>query len=663
MKMNRKASITARRARSALAILTVLSLGASISPALAESPPARRMERLDRGVVAAPAISGGVLVSWRWLGDDPADVAFNVYRGGKRLNGRPLKGATNKVDPKGKAGDVYSVRAVVGGKERPGDAPVAAWTQSYLSIPLQQPPGGTTPSGEAFTYTANDASVGDLDGDGRYEIVLKWDPTNSKDNAFPGYTGPVIVDAYTLEGKRLWRIDLGRNIRAGAHYTQFLVYDFDGDGRAEVVMRTSDGAVDGRGKVIGDANADWRGTEGEVVQMDRTGAVVKADGSKVAPLVGRMLKGPEFLTVFDGLTGAALASAPYSPPRNPETDAPTTEQQTALWGDGYANRSDRFLGGVAYLDGVSPSIVMARGYYGRTTLAAWDWRGGKLTQRWLFDSAAPGVPEGFGGQGNHQLSVADVDADGRDEILYGSMAVDDTGKGLWTAKLYHGDAMHVSDLDPTRPGLEKFGVHESPGKNGGIGAAMLDARTGEVLWTTPTDKDTGRGLAADIDPRHAGDEAWGSNSDALYTARGKAIDGVKHPRQTNFAIWWDGDTLRELLDRNQISKWDWTAGEAKPLLTAAGMTSNNGTKSTPALSADILGDWREEVIWRAEDNQSLRIYETPYPTTARITTLMHDPEYRLSIAWQNVAYNQPPHPSFFLGDGMKPAPRPNIRTK
>jgi rhamnogalacturonan endolyase len=657
--MDGKARKAAWRTGVALAIFTILGVGAA--PALADSPPARRMEKLDRGVVAAPALNGGILVSWRLLGDDPEGVAFNLYKGGKRLNTKPLKGATDQVDPKGKAGDLYSVRAVVGGKELAGDKPVAALGEGYLTIPLQQPPGGTTPSGEAFTYTANDASIGDLDGDGRYEIVLKWDPTNSKDNAFSGYTGPVILDAYTLEGKRLWRIDLGRNIRAGAHYTQFLVYDFDGDGRAEVALRTSDGTTDGQGKVLGDASADWRGKNGEVLQTDRTGAVVKSDGTKVAQLVGRMLKGPEYLTVFDGLTGAALASAPYSPPRNPDTDSPSFEQQTALWGDGYANRSDRFLGGVAYLDGVNPSIVMARGYYARTTLAAWDWRGGKLTQRWLFDSN--NEPEGFGGQGNHQLSVADVDGDGRDEILYGSMAVDDTGKGLWTAKLYHGDAMHVSDLDPTRPGLEKFGVHESPGKNGGVGAAMLDARTGEVLWTTPTDKDTGRGLAADIDPRHPGDEAWGTNSDNLYTAQGKAIEGVRHPRQTNFAVWWDGDTLRELLDKNQISKWDWTAGEAKPLLTAAGMTSNNGTKSTPALSADILGDWREEVLWRAEDNQSLRLYLTPYPTDVRITTLMHDPEYRLSVAWQNVAYNQPPHPSFFLGEGMKPAPRPNIRTK
>jgi rhamnogalacturonan endolyase len=242
--------------------LTVLTLFAASAPAFADSP-ARRMEKLDRGVVAAPAVDGGVLVSWRLRGDEPAATAFNVYKAGKKLNARPLTGATNLVDPKGKAGDLYSVRAVVGGKEAVGDKPVAAWAEGYLSIPLQIPAGGTTPSGEAFTYTANDASVGDLDGDGRYEIVLKCDPTNSKDNAFSGYTGPVILDAYTLEGKRLWRIDLGRNIRAGAHYTQFQVFDYDGDGRAEVVARTSDGTVDGVGKVIGDANTDWRGRSEE----------------------------------------------------------------------------------------------------------------------------------------------------------------------------------------------------------------------------------------------------------------------------------------------------------------------------------------------------------------------------------------------------------------
>jgi rhamnogalacturonan endolyase len=648
--------------RVALAALLYATALSSVGGSALSAPKPRQMEALDRGLVAVPAVDGGVLVSWRLLGDDPAKTAFNLYRDGTRLNAAPLAGPTDFVDKTGDSSATYVVRPLVGGKEGPAGKPAKVWAEGYLSIPLQPPADGVTPSGEAYSYTANDASVGDLDGDGRYEIVLKWDPTNSKDNAFSGYTGPVYIDAYALDGRRLWRIDLGRNIRAGAHYTQFQVYDLDGDGKAEVALRTGDGTTDGTGKVLGDPNADWRGKDDEVPQADRTGATTRPDGTKVAKLTGRILKGPEYLTVFDGPTGKALATAPYSPPRDPRTDAPTTAQMTEIWGDGYANRSDRFLAGTAYLDGQRPSLIFARGYYGRTTLAAWDYRAGRLTQRWLFDSSVPGN-EAFGGQGNHQLSVADVDGDGRDEIVYGSMTVDDNGKGLWSAQLFHGDAMHVSDLDPTHPGLEKFGVHESPGKNGGIGAAMLDARTGKVLWSTPTDKDTGRGLAADIDPRFPGAEAWGTNSDLLYTAQGKPIEEVKHPRQTNFALWWDGDDLRELLDKNQISKWDWKTGEAKPLLTAEGMTSSNGTKANPALSADILGDWREEVIWRAEDNRSLRIYATPYVTQRRLVTLMHDPQYRVSIAWQNTAYNQPPHTSFYLGEGMKTPPRADIRTK
>lgn len=628
------------------------------APAVQAAAP-RQMEKLDRGMVAVPA-QGGVLVGWRLLGTDPADLAFNLYRDGRKLNGKPLTGPTSFLDKGADGGGTYTLRPVQGGAEQAVAGTATVWRQGYLTIPLQQPPGGTTPTGEAYSYNANDASVGDLDGDGQYEIVLKWDPSNSKDNAFSGYTGPVILDAYRLDGTRLWRIDMGRNIRAGAHYTQFLVYDFDGDGRAELVARTSDGTVDGTGQVIGDANADWRGHAGDVPQADRTGAETKADGSKVAKLEGRILKGPEYLTVFDGRTGKALASQPYLPGRDDETDAPTPERMTQVWGDGYANRSDRFLAGVAYLDGERPSIVMARGYYARSTLAAWDWRDGKLTQRWFFDSSAPGNQD-YAGQGNHQLAVADVDGDGKDEIIYGSMAIDDNGKGLWSAKLYHGDTLHVGDLDPLHPGLERFGVHEVPSRNGGIGAAMLDAATGKVLWSTPTDRDTGRGVAFDIDPRSPGAEAWASNSPALYSAQGSLI-APKHPRQVNFGIWWDGDLLRELLDKEEIAKWDWEKGETVTLLAPEGVASNNGTKATPTLSADILGDWREEVIWRTKDNSALRIYTTPWPTDYRFVTLMHDPVYRLGVAWQNVAYNQPPHTSFFLGYGMAPPPAPHIRT-
>ena len=522
--------------------------------------------------------------------------------------------------------------------------------KGYLSIPLTPPPGGTEPDGETYTYTANDVSVGDLDGDGRYELILKWDPTNSHDNSQAGYTGNVFVDAYTLDGKRLWRIDLGRNIRAGAHYTQFQVFDFDGDGRAEVAMKTADGTVDGMGKVIGNANADWRSSDGEVPQPDRTGAKVLADGTKVAPLKGRILKGPEYLTVFDGRTGRALDTAPYDPPRYPGGN-PTFEQLRDTWGDGYANRADRFLAGTAYLDGRHPSMIFGRGYYARTAIAAWDFRNGKLTERWLFDSAAPGNGD-YGNRGNHQLSIADVDGDGRDEVIYGSMAVDDDGKGLWTDPLFHGDTMHVGDLDPLRPGLEKWGVFEEVKANGGLGSGLLDARTGEILWTKPAETDTGRGVAADIDPRHVGDEFWGSNSRDLFDVHGKVIGPA--PRQTNFALYWDGDLLQELLDGTTISKWDWNTGTAITLLHADGVASNNGTKATPALQADILGDWREEVVWRSADNRELRIYTTPYPTTHRLVTLMQDPVYRAGVAWQNTAYNQPPHLSYFP-NALKPS--------
>ena len=628
-------------------MLAVLLAGAgwAASAQAATGAPSHGMERLDRGVVATPAKDGGWLIGWRLLSDDPKGIRFDVYRDGRKITAQPIAESTSWVDTQASATARYTVRAVGAGKTAPTSAPALMLPRGYLSIPLTPPPGGTTPDGQAYTYTANDASVGDLDGDGRYEVILKWDPTNSHDNSQAGYTGNVFLDAYTLEGKRLWRIDLGRNIRAGAHYTQFQVFDFDGDGRAEVAVKTADGTMDGVGKVIGDANADWRGAEGEVPQLDRTGAKVLADGTKVAPLQGRVLKGPEFLTVFDGRSGRALATAPYDPPRYPGGN-PTFEQLRDTWGDGYGNRADRFLAGVAYLDGKLPSMIFGRGYYARTAVAAWDYRGGKLTRRWLFDSATPGNQD-YGDRGNHELSIADVDGDGRDEVIYGSMAIDDNGKGLWTQPLFHGDAMHVTDLDPSRPGLEKWGVFEQVGSNGGIGSALLDARTGQVLWSKPADKDTGRGLAADIDPRHVGAEFWGSNSRDLFDVKGNAIGTA--PRQTNFALYWDGDLLRELLDGTTVSKWDWRTSTATPLLHPDDVASNNGTKANPALQADILGDWREEVMWRSADNRELRIYVTPYPTNHRLVTLMQDPVYRLGVAWQNTAYNQPPHLGYFPG--------------
>ncbi|MFF9063239.1 rhamnogalacturonan lyase [Streptomyces sp. NPDC014882] len=606
----------------AVAVTGLVGAGlTTLTPGSAEAATARQVEKLDRGVVSVHTDSGN-LVSWRWLGTDPGDVSFNVYRAGTKVNATPVTGSTNFFHAGAPAQADYTVRAVVGGVEQADSVHAVQLRTGYKDVPISPPAGGTTPDGVAYTYEANDASIGDLDGDGALEFVLKWYPTNAKDNSQSGYTGNTIVDAVRLDGTRLWRVDLGRNIRSGAHYTQFQVYDYDGDGRAEVAMKTADGTKDGTGAVIGSSGADHRNSSGYV------------------------LSGPEFLTMFDGRTGKAMGTVDYVPARG----------TVSSWGDSYGNRVDRFLAGTAYLDGTRPSLVMARGYYTRTVIAAWDWRGGAFTRRWTFDTnSSTNSGKGYDGQGNHALSVADVDADGRDEIVYGAMTVDDDGSGLWTTRLGHGDAAHLGDLVPSRPGPEYFKVSEDKSKPG---SWMADARTGQILWQTASGADNGRGVAADVYAGSPGAEAWSASDTTLRSATGASLG--REPSSINFVTWWDGDPVRELLDGTRIDKYG-TSGDTR-LLTASGVHSNNGTKSTPSLSGDILGDWREEVVWPTTDNKALRIYSTPVETGTRITTLLHDTQYRTALAWQNTAYNQPPHPSFFIGDGMATAPRPTVYT-
>ncbi len=321
----------------------------------------------------------------------------------------------------------------------------------------------------------------------------------------------------------------------------------------------------------------------------------------------------------------------------------------AAWGDRTGNRADRFLAAVAYLDGTKPSLIFCRGYYTRTVLVAWNWRDGKLSHVWTFDSDAGDQSQrAYRGQGNHNLAVGDVDHDGRDEIIYGACAIDDNGRGLYSTGLGHGDALHLSDLDPDRPGLEVFDIHERPKHPNG--AEFRDAATGKLLWGKPS-PDVGRGVAFDIDPRHHGYESWASGRglEGVWNVKGETVS-TRKPRSCNFGVWWDGDLLRELLNGNRVSKWDWKSESETELLTAQGCTANNGTKSTPALCADIFGDWREEILWRTADNSALRLYSTTLPTTHRLVTLMHDPQYRLSVAWQNVGYNLPTQPGFYLGE-------------
>ena len=585
-----------------------------------------KRERLGRGVIAIRENPSTVAVSWRYLSSDPMNESFDIYRNDEKINKHPLKDATFFQDTyAGTEPVLYTVKAREGKTESnyqlPADAPTG-----YLNIPLVRPEGGTTPSGQAYTYAPNDASIGDVDGDGEYEIILKWDPSNAHDNSHDGYTGEVYVDCYKLSGKLLWRINLGRNIRAGAHYTQFMVFDFDGDGKAEVVMRTADGTVDGKGKVIGNADADYR--EAGTFDPSRNQMMKQ----------GRILKGKEYLTVFSGDTGEALHTIDYIPARGNVAD----------WGDAKGNRSDRFLACVAYLDGVHPSVVMCRGYYTRTVLAAFDWNGKELKNRWVFDSNHPGC-EQYAGQGNHNLRVGDVDGDGCDEIIYGSCAIDHDGKGLYSTRMGHGDAMHLTQFAPGLKGLQVWDCHE----NKKDGSTFRNAATGEVLFQVKSSIDVGRCMAADVDPRNPGVEMWSSDSKGVRNIKGEVIRSDLKSFSVNMAVWWDGDLLRELLDKNRITKYDWEDDVCRPLMIFDGTDSNNGTKSNPCLQGDIIGDWREEVLLRTEDNSALRLYVSRIPTEYRFHTFLEDPVYRISIATQNVAYNQPTQPGFYFGPDLK----------
>lgn len=587
-------------------------------------------EAWNRGVIAMRQTEDSLSVSWRLLREDPEDVVFDLYMGDHcivkntpktylNLASKGLNLSTTntfKVVAKSKKGQVID-RLKEGSYTLPANAPLGC-----LDIPLDVPSEQYLDLYTSYHYFPGDCSAADVDGDGDMEIILKWDPSMQHDNSHNGYTGNVLIDCYKLDGQKLWRINLGHNIRAGAHYTQFMVYDLNGDGKAEVVMKTADGTVDGKGKVIGDSTAYWPNELGHIIQ------------------------GPEYLTVFSGETGEALYTTGYVPERG----------SANLWGDNRGNRSERYLACVGYLGNTSngkqlPSVIMCRGYYTRATLVAWDWDGKELKQRWMFDSYEGAELEDKGNkmvvkkkgpwgdyssQGNHSIRIADVDGDGFDEIIYGSCTIDHDGKGLYSTLLGHGDAMHIGQMVPGDNKLYVWQCHEEDGK----GTTLRDAKTGKILFQRTFSEDCGRCMAADIDPTNPGWEMWSLCTDGILNYKGEIL---AKPRGLSFnmACYWDGDTLRELLDKTRITKYDWKEKKIDLVTEFVGVTSINGTKAVPCLQGDLVGDWREEVLLPSTDGQHLYLFLTPYATDYRFNCLLQDIPYRHSLAIENVAYNQP----------------------
>lgn len=718
-----------------------------------------QLEELGRGLVAIQT-AGGIFLSWRMLLDEVSGYCgtgmtgtdYAVYRGTERI--AVVTDSTNYLDRDGTAADRYRVVPVRDGKaEQPGgnaggaagesgDDSVGVWPHPYWDIPLQKPEGGVTPAGEAFEYHANDMSVGDVDGDGEYEFIVKWDPSNSHDVSQKGYTGKCYLDCYKLDGALLWRLDMGVNIRAGAHYTQFMVYDFNGDGKAEMAVKTAPGTkmtrYKGDGQILEEhfitmpeadilagvshesnfvcsANdyrehmADvfhhwqehpevvkgrWPETLEECFGIEKryeyplnredsyaltdyfihTYALSRSEKNHLEAFEGFVYEGPEYLTMFAG-DGRELETIPFKMGR---------VDDGLMWGD-YAlkriepcNRVDRFLSGVAYLDGERPYLIICRGYYTRTTIVAYDFFEDKFHEVFTVDSGFVPMKNPFrddeihdicgedpvygilAGQGNHSLATADVDGDGCMEIIYGAAVIDHDGSLLYSsygirpdgvrAKFGHGDAMHVANIDPDRPGLEIFNVFEG-GAAVPYGYALRDAESGEVIFGEYATIDLGRCMIGKIDPDTRGLQVWVNDT---YDCKG---DKLQVPLLgTNQSIRWAGDLTTQIMDGVQY------IGTTQPgvindnihgvMLAPEGTMTNNGTKGNPCLVADIFGDFREELLLRLADDSAIRIYMNTEITGHKLFTMMHDTQYRCGVAWQNNCYNQPCYPKFYYADDM-----------
>ena len=600
----------------------------------------RSYDNLSRGLIAVHT-DGGNLVSWRFLGTDNPDMTYNLYCDEKKLNDEPIT-TTNFFHKGATANAAYTLCEVKNGVEASGKAEASAWDNDYLEFPVTKREG----------YNIDDGAVGDLDGDGEYEILLRRTPSmdvKTRDS-YP------LIEAYKLDGTHMWTIDIGPN-EINEVDINMLVYDLDGDGKSEVVLRSFEGTTDGAGNTIGDTNNDGIT---DYSKNEQNLAIFKDRQYIVST--------PEFLSVYDGKTGAERGRTELLPSKEPLSSWSYRYSDTSR----LTKRASHYLFGVAYLDGKTPSIVMVRGAWDNVKAAAWHFKCGSFTLDWELDTPNTEDVNSIWGSCNHNLATADIDFDGCDEIISGPMAIDNNGSQMYAVKTYdesgnaqkllHGDAFDLAKMDPGYNGYLVWACHET--SNLPANAELHDARTGQVFWGYGKNKDTGRSRSADIDPTKSGHEVWASTGTIPSSISGETLsdtwDGFNYYDASgnltgtgslpmNFKLYWDGDLLSEFLDNTTISKYNWEDKSVDTLKTLDGCASNSGTKAVPCLSADIMGDWREEVVMKTADESAIRIYSTAIPTDYKIYTLMHDPYYRTSVAVQNNHYNQPPNLSYYLG--------------
>lgn len=575
----------------------------------------RPMEYLDRSLVPLET-NNGVYLTWRMLGTDPADIGFNLYRDGVKINDNPITETTNYTDNDGTVNSLYQVEVIWDDKDNEMFEETEVWalypaiaSSGKSPVPLKKIDLPPPPIIEGVEFVPGDMSVGDLNGDGRYELIFEWEASNGK-NSF--------LEAIDLDGNSLWRINGGPNVTTAK--LNMMVYDLDMDGKAEVAIFTGPGTIDGKGNYI---------NKGPAANYDPHLVIPRHNGE-----TGNLLEDPQFITLFDGETGEELATTEHWKigPRN---------KMKATWGDDYGHRASSLKGAVLYNVEHGPLLVFGRGVYQRVAYRAYKWDGADgLDTIWEFDSHEPGN-SAYSGQGNHSVAVGDLDGDGNDELIYGAAAIDHDGTGLYSTGFGHGDSHALADLDPFTPGLEYYQTHEG----GAVGISMRSAGTGDVIWKIDAPGDIGRGWAADVDPRYASV----SVGIGLGNFNNKGVKlGVDYNAYDQ-PLYFGGEVQKTLRNGGNING-GYYGGR---ILTSwyYGAKTIHSSKNDANLVADILGDWREEVIFPTSDNKSLLIFTSWLPTERKNPTLMHDPVYRMNVAVQNVGYNQPAHVGYYFRNG------------